>query len=84
MAAACVHVMNLNDELYSNATQPMTSHINVGSGQDIEIKELALKIKEIVKFEGEIVFDSSKPDGTYRKMMNSDLIKSLGWSPKIS
>ena len=84
MAAACIHIMNLNNEIYSSAVKPMMSHINVGSGQDIEIKELALKIKEIVKFDGEIVFDSSKPDGTQRKMMNSDLIRRLGWEPKIS
>lgn len=84
MASACVYVMNLSKEVYSKLTKPMMSHINVGSGHDLEIKELAKKIKEIVQYDGEIIFDSSKPDGAQRKMMDSSLIRTLGWEPKVS
>jgi len=84
MASACVHVMNMNKNDFLKLIKPMMSHINVGSGSDIEIKELAIKIKEIVGFNGDIIFDKSKPDGTQRKMMDSSLITNLGWKPKIS
>ncbi len=84
MASACVHVMNMNKNDFSKLIKPMMSHINVGSGSDIEIKELALKIKKIVGFNGDIIFDKSKPDGTQRKMMDSSLISNLGWKPEIS
>jgi GDP-L-fucose synthase len=57
--------------------------LNVGTGEDISIKDLALMIKEVVGFEGELVFDSTKPDGTPRKLMDVGRLKSLGWSPQI-
>ncbi|WP_258102300.1 GDP-L-fucose synthase [Marinoscillum pacificum] len=74
LAEACFFLMeNYNDG----------QTMNVGYGEDITIKDLALTIKEIVGFEGELVFDSTKPDGTPRKLMSSERIHSLGWSPKI-
>lgn len=84
MASACVHVMNLDVKVYSEHTDPMLSHINVGTGVDCTIRELVETIAGVVGFKGAIVFDSSKPDGTPRKLMNVDRLKSLGWSSTIS
>lgn len=83
MAAASVHVMNLDKQIYDEHTQPMLSHINVGSGSDMSIKELAETIREVVGYSGKIEYDTTKPDGTPRKLMDSSLIRSLGWNPKI-
>lgn len=58
-------------------------HVNVGSGREVSIKELAELVKEVVGFEGELVWDKSKPDGTPRKLMDNSMIESLGWRPKI-
>ena len=66
LAAACTHVTNLDKSIYSEHTQPMMSHINVATGVDCTIRELAETKKQVVGFEGEIVFDTSKPDGTLR------------------
>lgn len=79
MAAACVHVMNLDREVYTANTEPMLSHINVGTGIDCTIKELVETVAQVVGFDGEIVFDSSKPDGAPRKLMDSSRLESLGW-----
>lgn len=84
MAAASVHVMNLPKAAYSQFTQPMLSHINVGCESDVTIKELALAIGQTVGYTGHITFDASKPDGTSKKLMDSSRIKSLGWQPKVS
>lgn len=84
MAAASIHVMNLNKSTYDRHTQPMLSHINVGSGSDVTIKELAKAIALTVGYTGRIVFDTSKPDGTPRKLMDSSRITSLGWQPKTN
>lgn len=84
MAAACVHVMALDKSVYAAKTRPMLSHINVGSGSDIPIKELAYLVSNVIGYEGRIEFDSSKPDGSPRKLMDSGLLHSLGWEPKIS
>ena len=62
----------------------MCSHINVGSGIELSVKELALAIKEVVGFKGEIDFDNTKPDGISRKLLNSKKINDLGFKPKIS
>lgn len=83
MAAACVHVMNLPPALYRSHTAPMQSHLNVGSGQDISISELAHLIANAVGFTGAIEFDPSHPDGTPRKLMDSSKLAALGWHPKI-
>jgi GDP-L-fucose synthase len=79
MAAACVHVMNLPKTRYDEHTQPMLSHINVGSGQDITIAELAQAVSQTVGYAGAITFDTSKPDGTPRKLMDSSRLNALGW-----
>ena len=84
MASACVHVMNLEPETYHAHTTPMVSHINVGSGADITIGDLARLIAKIVDYTGEIKFDTSKPDGSPRKLMDSSKLVSLGWKPHIN
>lgn len=84
MARACVHVMNLDQDIYHRHVQPMCSHINVGAGSDLSIRELAQTIKDIVGYSGEIVFDSAKPDGSPRKLMNSQRLNDLGWLPKVN
>lgn len=83
MAAASVFVMGLSKEEYQNQTTPSQSHINVGSGSDLSIRELAEMITQVVGFEGQIEFDSSKPDGSPRKLINANLLKSLGWKQKV-
>jgi GDP-L-fucose synthase len=83
MAAASVHVMNLPKTTYDPLTQPMLSHINVGCGYDITIKQLAEAIGKAVGYQGEITFDPSKPDGTPRKLMDSSRLKAIGWQAKI-
>ena len=84
MAKAAVDVMNLDKISYDNSILPMRSHINVGSGLDIFIKDLADTIKEIVGYKGKINFDETKPDGTNRKFLDNTIIKSFGWKPKVS
>lgn len=83
MAAACVYVMNLDKTVYDANTQPMLSHINVGTGYDMTIKELAETIAEVVGYKGKLEYDSSKPDGTPWKLMDSSRLNGLGWQPKI-
>jgi len=83
MASACLHVMGLSREAYQASTQPMLSHINVGTGQDCTIRELAETVAEVVGFEGRIAFDTSKPDGTPRKLLDVSRLKDLGWQASI-
>lgn len=83
MAAASVHVMNLDKDTYEQHTQPMLSHINVGYGSDITIKELAEAVGRTIGYEGHIAFDTTKPDGTLKKLMDSSRLKGLGWQPTI-
>jgi len=83
MAAACVHVMNLDKALYEAHTKPMQNHINVGSGADVTIKELTETIAKVVGYKGAIEFDPGKPDGTPRKLMDSRRLNNLGWQPTI-
>lgn len=84
MANASVHVMNLDTASYEANTLPMLSHINVGTGEDCTIRELAETLQRVVDFKGELVFDATKPDGTPRKLMNVSRLKSLGWSASIT
>ncbi|MDG3088250.1 GDP-L-fucose synthase [Vibrio hannami] len=84
MAAASVHVMNLDTETYQANTEQMLSHINVGTGIDCTIRELVETVAKVVGFEGEIVFDTSKPDGTPRKLMDVSRLESLGWKASIT
>ena len=84
MAAACIHVMNIDKSTYEANTLPMQSHINVGSGDDITIADLAIAVSEAVGYTGEIKFDPSKPNGTPRKLMDSARLNSLGWKPYVN
>ena len=81
MAHACVHVMNLDKTTYEQYTEPMCSHINVGTGTDLTIQELAETIKTVVGYEGDITFDPSKLDGSPRKLMEGKRLNYLGWRP---
>ncbi|PKG84467.1 GDP-fucose synthetase [Colwellia sp. 75C3] len=84
MADASIHVMNLDKSTYDAHTEPMLSHINVGTGTDCTIKELVQTVAKVVGFDGEIKFDASKPDGAPRKLMNVDRLSNLGWYHEIS
>jgi GDP-L-fucose synthase len=97
LAEACVHVMNNVDfkDLKAHSTEPLAirpvpsaqiknTHINIGTGKDLTIKELAILIKDTVGFKGQLNWDSSKPDGTYRKLLDVSKINDLGWKEKIS
>ena len=84
MAAASVHIMNLDDSTYHEYTKSMLSHINVGTGLDCTIRELAETLAKITGFEGDLKFDASKPDGAPRKLMDVSRLKSLGWQSSIS
>nr|WP_208759727.1 GDP-L-fucose synthase [Yersinia mollaretii] len=84
MAAASVHVMELSDQIYRANTQPMLSHINVGTGEDCTIRELAETMAKVIGFSGNLVFDSTKPDGAPRKLMDVSRLAKLGWHYQIS
>ena len=83
MAAASVHVMNLDKSTYDTHTSPMQSHLNVGYGEDLTIAALAELVRRVVGYQGAIVFDTSKPDGTPRKLMDSTRLASLGWRAQV-
>lgn len=83
MAGACLHVMNLPEEVYGEHVLPMSSHINVGTGKDCTIRELANTIARAVGYRGDILWDTSKPDGTPRKLLDVDLLKRLGWQYSV-
>jgi GDP-L-fucose synthase len=83
MAAASVFLMDLDKSIYDIQTSPMESHINVGYGSDVTIAELANVVGNAVGYQGNIAFDTSKPDGTPRKWMDSSKLNQLGWSPRI-
>ena len=84
MARASIFLMNINKKIYDEQTSLMSSHINVGSGKDLTIKELAEIIKEVVGFKGNLKFDSSKPDGTSKKLLDSKRINIFGFKPEVS
>lgn len=83
MAAACVHVMELDKEAYAAHTTPMVSHINVGTGVDCSIRELAETMAKVTGFQGQLVFDSTRPDGAPRKLLDVSRLESLGWKARI-
>ena len=84
MAAACIHVMNLpHAKFFFFFPNPMCSHINVGTGRDVTIAELSTIMAKVVGFEGNIEFDTSKPDGTQRKLMDVTRLSSLGWEYSV-
>ena len=84
MAEASLFVLDLPKQIYEANTQPMLSHINVGTGQEVSIAQLAESIAQVTGFTGKIVFDSTKPDGTPRKLMDVSRLKQMGWSAKIN
>lgn len=84
MAQACVHVMDLPLAAYQQHTRPMLSHINVGTGVDCSIAELAHTMAAVTGFDGELLFDTSKPDGTPRKLLDVSRLQALGWSARTS
>ncbi len=84
MASASVFVMHLDKKIYDQHTEPMRSHINVGFGSDVSIKELALIISGVVGYDGQIIFDPTKPDGTLKKLMDSHRLENMGWKAKIN
>lgn len=83
MATASIHVMNLSREAYQAHSTPMLSHLNVGTGKDCSIKELVETIARVVGYQGAIKFDTSKPDGAPRKLLNVEKLSSLGWNHSI-
>ena len=83
MAAASIHVMNLAAKTYAENSDPMLSHINVGTGIDCTIRELAETVMDVTGYDGELVFDSTKPDGTPRKLMDVSKLEKLGWKASI-
>ncbi|NAW60756.1 NAD-dependent epimerase/dehydratase family protein [Vibrio sp. V31_P5A7T61] len=84
MAAASVHVMELDNETYQAHTEPMLSHINVGTGVDCTIREMAETMAKVVGFNGQVIFDSTKPDGTPRKLMDVSRLAALGWRYQVN
>ena len=83
MAAASIHVMGLTQETYAENSDPMLSHINVGTGVDCTIRELSETMMAVTGYKGDLVFDASKPDGTARKLMDVTKLANLGWQASI-
>ena len=83
MAAACVYVMGLEQAIYQSNTEPMLSHINVGSGKDCTIRELAEMMAQVTGYQGDVVFDSAKPDGAPRKLLDVSRLSAMGWDYSI-
>ena len=84
LAACCSLVFNLSKNRYFSLIDKNSCHINVGTGKDISIKELVLLLKEISNYSGKVIFDTSKPNGTHRKMLDVERILSIGWKPSYS
>ena len=84
MAAASIHIMGITPEIFNENIAPMCSHVNVGSGVDCSIKELTEIIARVIGFHGNVTWDSSKPDGAPRKLMDSSKLSRLGWNSGIS
>lgn len=84
MAEACVFVMELETQSYQANTQPMLSHINVGTGEDLTIRQLAETMAKVTGYQGKITFDRSKPDGTPRKLLDVSRLRGMGWQSAIN
>jgi len=84
MATASIHVMELDKAIYDENTEPMLSHINVGSGVDCTIRDLVETVAKVICYQGEIVFDSTRPDGISRKLMDVSRLEHLGWKTNTS
>jgi GDP-L-fucose synthase len=83
LAAACVHVMRLDRDFWCQQVQPRCSHVNVGTGEDCTIADLARAVARTVGFGGRVVFDTSKPDGAPRKLLDVSRLQRLGWRASI-
>lgn len=83
MAEACVYIQNLELNIYQHHITPILSHINIGTNEEVSILQLANVIKSVVGYSGQLIFDSTQPDGTLRKLLNSQKINKLGWQPQI-
>jgi GDP-L-fucose synthase len=84
MADASIHIMDIDKKILESEVDPMLSHINIGTGIDITITDVAQTVKEVVGFCGEIVFNVKMPDGTIRKLLDVSKIENLGWMPTIA
>ncbi|WP_281255702.1 NAD-dependent dehydratase [Desulfamplus magnetovallimortis] len=84
IAKACIDLMMADKDIYDEYTEPMCSHINVGSGVECTIGELSAMMARVTGFSGNIEFDSSKPDGTPRKLLDISKLISFGWAPSVS
>jgi GDP-L-fucose synthase len=84
MAEASLHVLRLDRATFEAHTQPMQRHVNVGTGVDVTIRELAEQVAAVVGYEGQLSFDASKPDGTPRKLLDVSLLAQLGWRARIT
>ena len=84
MAEASLFIHDCDTNVFGACTDPMLSHVNIGTGLDVSIKELAEKIKRVVGYNGKLVFDVTKPDGTQRKLMDVSLLSAMGWKAKVS
>ena len=83
MADACIHIMNIDQNTFCTNTEAMLSHINIGTGKDCTIKELVQTIAKVVGYKGKIIFDSTKPDGTKRKLLDVSRLSKMGWKATI-
>jgi GDP-L-fucose synthase len=84
MADASIHIMDIDKKILESEIDPMLSHINIGTGTDITIADVAQTVKEVVGFCGEIVFNTKMPDGTKRKLLDVSKMENLGWNSKIT
>jgi GDP-L-fucose synthase len=83
MAQASLFVLELDEEAYKANTQPMLSHINIGTGVDVTIREMAETMKQVVGYEGNLTFDTTKPDGSPRKLIDVSRLLNMGWKYSI-
>ena len=84
MAQASLFVLELDEKIYKANTQAMLSHINVGTGKDVTIREMAETMKQIVDYKGELTFDTTKPDGAPRKLIDVTRLKNMGWKYSVN